>query len=76
MFEILGEIDDIEVIATGRAVRERIRLSKAYGSGRWRKLKGTATVRLPSSRAVRAEVHRYEAHGLGRKELKIKRLLS
>jgi hypothetical protein len=73
--KILGEITDLEVIARGISVRVRNRLSKAYGPGRWRKLRGVAAVRLPDDLIVRAEVHWYEAHGIGRKELKIKRLL-
>lgn len=73
--EILGEIDDVEVMAIGGAIRELRRLGKIYGQGRWRKLKGTAIVRLPDGILARAEVHWYEAHGLGRKEIRIKRLL-
>ena len=74
-FEVLGEIVDMETIATGRSVRVRTRLRRKYGPGRWRKRKGTATVRLPDGRVSRAELHWYEAHGIGRKELKLKRLL-
>jgi len=48
---------------------------KSYGAGRWRKLKGAATVRLPSGRIRRAELHWYEAHGIGKRDLKIKRYL-
>ena len=74
-FEVLGEIVDVETIATGRSVRVRTRLRRKYGPGRWRKRKGTATVRLPDGTVSRAELHWYEAHGIGRKELKLKRLL-
>jgi hypothetical protein len=74
-FEVLGEIVDVETIATGRSVRDRTRLRRKYGPGRWRKRKGTATVRLPDGAVSRAELHWYEAHGIGRKELKLKRLL-
>ena len=73
--EILTEIDDIEIIAVGAAIREIRRLQKAYGQGRWRKLKGIATVLLPNGKVREAELHWYEAHGIGRKEIKIKRTL-
>lgn len=71
-FEIIGQIRDIETIAVGRAVREVVRLRKRYGRGRWRKLKGVATVRLRDDTVHTAEVHWYEAHGIGRREMKIK----
>ena len=75
-FRIVGEIREIESIAAGRSVRERARLRKFYGGSRWRKLKGLATVELPDGSSARAEVHWYEAHGIGRREMKIKRLLN
>lgn len=74
--EFVGTITDVETIATGRSIRDLARLKKFYGAGRWRKLKGMAQVRLPDGAVRRAEVHWYEAHGIGKKELKIKRLLS
>ena len=74
-FRILGELRDIEAIAAGRGVRERARLRKLHGGTRWRKLKGIAMVELPDGSTARAEVHWYEAHGIGRVEMKIKRLL-
>jgi hypothetical protein len=74
-FEILGDITDIETIAVGTAIRESARLRKQYGAGRWRKLKGVATIRLSCGRIRRAELHWYEAHGIGRKEFKRKRYL-
>lgn len=74
-FELIGEIADVEVIATGRGIRELRRLTKRYGAGRWRKMKGRAMVRLSSGRVRLAEIHWYEAHGIGRKELKRKRYL-
>lgn len=74
-FEIIGEINDIEVIAVGSGVRDRARLRRLYGRGRWRKIKGTALVRLASGRVRLAELHWYEAHGIGRKEIKRKRYL-
>lgn len=74
-FEILGPIRSIEPIATGSSIRDLERLRKAYGAGRWRKLKGVASVRLSSGRIRLAELHWYEAHGIGKKEMKRKRYL-
>jgi len=74
-FEVVGQIAHIEVIASGSSVRVRRHLRKTYGHGRWRKLKGMATVRLPNGALRKVEVHWYEAHGIGRKEFKIKRYL-
>jgi hypothetical protein len=74
-FELLGEIADIETIAVGRGIRNLAHLRKRHGAGRWRKLKGTAVVQLGSGRTRRAEVHWYEAHGVGRVRMKIKRFL-
>jgi hypothetical protein len=71
-FELVGPIGEIQAIAIGRGVRERARLRRRYGTGRWRKLKGIARVRLIDGTIHTAEVHWYEAHGIGRKELKIK----
>jgi hypothetical protein len=72
-FEILTEIVGIETIAIGTGIRDLRRLVKSYGDGRWRKLKGVATVRVQSGRVRRAELHWYEAHGIGKKDFKIKR---
>jgi hypothetical protein len=74
-FEIIGDINNIEIIAVGRSIRELARLRRQYGAGRWRKLKGIATVRLLSGTIRKAEIHWYEAHGIGRKKLKIKRFV-
>ena len=74
-FEILGDITGIETIATGSGIRELPRLPKRYGRGRWRKRKGVAEIRLRTGETVRAELHRYEATGIGRREFKIRRLL-
>jgi hypothetical protein len=74
-FEIIGEIEDIEIIAVGGRIRDIMRLRRSFGPGRWRKLKGIARVRLANGIIRRAEVHWYEAHGIGRKKMKIKRLL-
>jgi hypothetical protein len=74
-FELVGELTEVEVIATGAAIRQLGTLQDLYGEGKWRKLKGRALVRLEGGRLCRAEVHWYEAHGIGRKCFKIKRLL-
>lgn len=74
-FEVLSDSTDIEVIAAGSSVREITRLREQYGQGRWRRLKGVALIRLRSGRVRLAELHWYEAHGIGRKEIKRKRYL-
>ncbi len=74
-FEVVGQIEQIETFATGSGIRELARLRKIYGRGRWRKRKGVATVRLSDGTIRLAELHRYEATGIGRKELKLKRYL-
>jgi hypothetical protein len=74
-FEILGEIPGIATIAAGAGIRELARLRKRYGRGRWRKRKGIAEIRLRTGETARAELHWYEATGLGRREFKVKRLL-
>src|SRR5262249_56969644 len=71
-FEIVGEITSMETIASGSGVRERARLRRQYGQGRWRKRKGVARVRLVDSTLRLAEIHWYEAHGIGRREFKLK----
>lgn len=73
--EVVGEIRDTETIAVGSQIRELNRLLESYGKGRWRKLRGTALIRLPSGRVRLAELHWYEAHGIGKKDLKVKRYL-
>ena len=74
-FEVIGEIEEIETIAIGGRIRDIMRIQKQDGPGRWRKLKGVAKLRLQSERECKAEVHWYEAHGIGRKKMKIKRIL-
>jgi hypothetical protein len=71
-FEIVGEIEQIETIATGRGVKIRASLNRTHGRGRWRKRKGIARVRLASGSIRRVELHWYEAHGIGRRDFKIK----
>lgn len=73
--EVLGKIANSRTIAVGRRIREIERLRKNYGPGRWRKRRGVATVRLPDGTICLAEIHWYEAHGVGKKEFKIKRIL-
>ena len=72
-FEIVGEITQVETIAVGSRIRDLPRLRRLYGRARWRKLKGVAVVRLRTGRLRKAELHWYEAHGIGRKEIKRKR---
>jgi hypothetical protein len=74
-FEIVGDIEQIDTIASGSGVKIRAHLQKAHGKGRWRKLKGVATVRLPNGKRRRIERHWYEAHGIGRRDFKIKAYL-
>jgi len=74
-FELVGSVANAEAIAAGPSLRIRSYLRKAYGLGRWRKMKGTATVRLPNGALRAVELHWYEAHGIGKRDLKIKRYL-
>jgi len=74
-FEILGDIHGVETIAAGAGIRDLARVRKKFGDGRWRKLKGVALVRLEDGSIRKAEIHWYEAHGIGRRALKIKRIL-
>ena len=74
-FEIVGEISRIEIIASERGIRNLALLRKQYGASRWRKLKGIARVRLRNGRLRMAEIHWYEAHGVGRRRMKIKKFL-
>ena len=74
-FEIVGEISEIETFAAASGIREIARLRRAYGRGRWRKRKGVARVRFADGSLHLAEIHWYEAAGIGRKEFKIKHLL-
>ena len=75
MVEIVSDVTEIQVIATGRGIKRLKHLRKRYGGRRWRKLKGNATVRLGNGSLRRAEIHWYEAHGVGKLGLKIKRFL-
>lgn len=74
-FEIIGEITKVETFAAGSSIREIARLRKRYGRGRWRKRKGIARIRLEDATIALAEVHWYEAHGIGRKDFKIKHII-
>jgi hypothetical protein len=74
-FEILGEITSVETIASGRGMRVRARLNRLFGSGNWRKLKGVATVSLEDGALAEVELHWFEAHGIGKRRIKIKRFL-
>ena len=74
-FELVGDITGVETIAAGHGIRDLGRLRRLYGKGYWRKMKGTARIRLWSGRIRLAELHWYEAHGIGKKEIKRKRYL-
>jgi hypothetical protein len=71
-FEIISKITNIQIIATGTGIRNRLKLQKKYGKGKWRKLKGIAQVQLENGTIRLAEIHWYEAHGIGKKEFKLK----
>jgi hypothetical protein len=75
LFEILGEISHVQTFAVGSGIREIARLRRLYGRGRWRKRKGIARIRLSDGTVHLAELHWYEAAGIGRKEIKLKYLL-
>jgi hypothetical protein len=75
-FKLVGEISEIELIAIDRSIRELKRLRRGYGRGRWRKLKGIAPIQFSDGTIHQGELHWYEAHGIGRKEIKIKRIIS
>lgn len=74
-FEVVSAIRETETIATGRGIQILARLVRLYGKGNWRKLKGIATVRLEDGTLAEAELHWFEAHGIGKRRMKIKRLL-
>ena len=75
-FQVIGPIRDVETIAIGHGIRELALLNQMYGAGRWRKRKGVATVVMVDGSARVAELHWYEAHGIGKRRIKIKRFLS
>ena len=75
-FTIKGDIQSVEKIASGNSIRELKRLQKYYGKGKWRKMKGNAIIVMQNKSEFFAEIHWYEAHGIGKKEFKIKRILS
>ena len=75
MFKIINDIEFIEIIAKGKSIRELKRLKKVYGEGKWRKMKGIADIELDNGKIVKAEIHWYESHGIGKKEFKIKRII-
>ena len=74
-FQVIGKIESVEIIAVRHSIRDLNFLQRMYGKGRWRKLKGVASVLLGSGRIRIAEMHWYEAHGIGRRQMKIKRYL-
>ena len=75
-FEVVGDVTVVETIATRRGIHDLKSLRRSYGRGRWRKVKGIARIRLPSGRVRLAELHWYEAHGIGKREIKRKRYLA
>lgn len=74
-FKILGPVQSVRTIAVGGKIREVMKLHRQFGYGRWRKMKGAARVRLENGNVRRAEIHWYEAHGIGKRKFKIKRFL-
>ena len=74
-FDVIGKIGSIETIAIGKSIRDINRLKKQFGAGHWRKLKGKAIVQLSDGTIRKAEMHWYEAHGIGKMKMKIKRFL-
>jgi len=74
-FEIIGDVRNIETIATGHGIRDLRILTKLFGAGNWRKIKGFATVRFANGTVAEAEVHWYEAHGIGKRWIKVKRVI-
>jgi hypothetical protein len=72
-FELVGGIADVEVIAVNLSIREHTQLKAQFGGRRWRK--GVAQVRFPNGEVHKAELHWYEAHGVGRRKMKVKRRL-
>lgn len=74
--DIIGEIQNIKVIAAGRGIRLIRELVRKFGRGRWRKLKGMARIRMKNGTIRKAEIHWYEAHGIGKKSIKVKRFVS
>lgn len=75
LFTVIGAIEHVELIASGSGIRNRALLNKLYGQARWRKMKGITRIQFPNGAIRSVELHWYEAHGIGRKELKIKRYL-
>lgn len=75
-FEIAGRIAEVQTIAIGGRIRDIMRLRRQFGEGHWRKLKGIVRVRIANGEIREAEIHWYEAHGIGKKKIKIKRFLS
>ena len=74
-FELISRIEKVEIIAVGGQIRDLQKIRKKHGKGRWRKLKGIGRIRLADGTECYAELHWYEAHGVGKKEMKVKELL-
>jgi hypothetical protein len=73
VLEIIGEIESVQTIAVGNAIRELKELERRYGVGRWRKMKGIGVARYADGTVVKGEIHWYEAHGIGKRKIKVKR---
>jgi len=74
-FQIIGSVEGVQIIAVKHSIRDLKFLERMYGKGRWRKLKGIAKVQLENGRIRLAEIHWYEAHGIGKRQMKIKTYL-
>jgi len=74
-FELIGDLREIKIIAVNLSIHELQRLKNQFGGRRWRKLKGMGLVQFPNGEVRRAELHWYEAHGIGRRKMKVKRIL-
>jgi hypothetical protein len=75
-FRLRSEITNVRVIAVGRTIRDLAKVKKAYGKGRWRKLKGTALVELDTGEVLQAELTLVRGHGIGRRDMKVKQVLN
>ena len=74
-FQIIGSVEGVQIIAVKHSIRDLKFLERMYGKGRWRKLKGIVKVQLENGRIRLAEIHWYEAHGIGKRQMKIKTYL-
>ncbi len=73
--KLVEPLQNVEVISKRFGIRELDRLREQFGGQKWRKLKGFAFVELTNGQIRYAELHWYECHGIGKRKMKIKRLL-